>query len=83
MQKPPFDPAFARLLFLTYAELVTNQRLRHGQAGFATDTDQHVIRDLDGNYHIYSSGGGGGGDEKVRLATGEAITASGVEVTLP
>ena len=57
MNKLHFNPDFSRLLFLTAAELLT--RLRYGQAGFATDTNQYVIRDLLGVFHYLGAGGGG------------------------
>jgi len=43
---------FSRILFLTEAQL-TSGILRHGQAGFATDTLRYIIRDLTGAYRYF------------------------------
>lgn len=43
------------ILFGTYALLVTQQRLRHGRVGLATDTNQFIIRDVDGNFYTINA----------------------------
>jgi len=43
------------ILFGTYALLVTQQRLRHGRVGFATDTARLVLRDLLGAFHFFDT----------------------------
>lgn len=55
-----FKPEFAKILFLTKAAL--NNVLRHGQAGFATDTNEYVIRDIAGNFHWFPAITAGAGN---------------------
>ena len=60
------------ILFGTYALLVTQQRLRHGRVGFATDTNQFVLRDLAGAFRVFPGviAGGDGANTSVFEADG-------------